>query len=287
MSVIPTPPTAAAPVEQSTTAPVVETPVAKQPEKDQFAEKLEMLSRKERSIWREKQAMAQEKKQLEAQMAEYNEWKASKEKAKHNPLDYLSKADLSYEKITEFMLNGGKPTEKDELAELREEFKRMREEQTNEKKQQQDELTKAQQAQHAQAIETFKGEIAEFMEQNKTIYELSAQRDATEDIFNTIQDAYTIKMQEWNKSGRIGRPPEPMQIKDAAEVVEEFYEKEVQRLTETAKWKARMAQAKEDPSKPKAPSPTLNNTMTSSAAASMIPAKNEDDRMRRALDKLG
>jgi hypothetical protein len=79
-----------------------------------------------------------------------------------------------------------------------------------------------------------------------------------------------------------------MAIKDAAEIVESFYEKEVLRLTETNKLKQKLGikpKVEEDPGKSRGPSPTLTNNMASSAA-SVIPAKNDADRMRRAMEKL-
>ena len=67
----------------------------------------------------------------------------------------------------------------------------------------------------------------------------------------------------------------------------EFYEKEVLRLAESNKMKTRFS-AKEQPDAPRGrePSKTLTNNMASTAA-SLVPAKNDNDRMQRALAKLG
>lgn len=290
MSVIPTsaPNDAPAPVDAEQTAAPQATPEVSK-EKDAFAEKLELLSKKERTIWRERQRVEQMAKQLEAEKAEYEKFKGLKAKAKTNPMDYLSEAGLSYDELTQFVLNGGKPTEKDELQSLRDEFNRLREEQANEKKQAQEQQTQAQKQAEAQAIESFKEEIGEFIKSNEATYELSAQRDAVDDILTTINDSFVISMNEWNNNGRVGQAPKLMSIKDAADIVEEFYEKEVLRLAETSKLKAKLGIGpKEDgqQSSAKQPSKTLTNNMASTAA-SVIPAKNDHDRMRRALEKLG
>jgi len=256
------------------------------PKADPFAEKLELLTKKERTLWRQRQEIETQRKEMQSKMSEYEKWKESQSKAKLNPLDYLEKGGLSYDEITQYMLNGGKPTEKNELEELRNEFKRLREEQTEEKNQQKMAQQQAESARAQQAIEGFKEEITEFIESNKATYELSSLRDATEDIFTTINDAFNISLQEWRKNGGQGPMPKPLDIKAAADIVEDFYEKEVLRLAETNKLKSRFAPQAQSQEGGKAPRMTLHNNMASTAA-SVVPAKNDHDRMRRAMEKLG
>lgn len=275
MSVEATPP--AAPVE-----PTTEVPAAAPAPKDPFAEKIELISKKERAIFREKQRVAQERQQLAQERAEYEKFKTLKAEAKQRPLDYLKEAGLSYDELTQHLLSGG-TTEKSEVEQLREQFEALRKERDTEKQEltQQQQMAKAQA--EAQAIEDFKSEITQFIEQNKGTYELSSLRDATDDIFTTINDAYVITLNEWNRNGRVGRPPGPMDIKQAADIVEEFYEKEVLRLTESQKLKAKLNPQPEVQGKQ--PSKTLTNNMASTAA-SVVPAKTDNDRMQRALAKL-
>lgn len=284
--------TAAVPATETiaiNTAAIIPPPSPEQqqaPEKDQFADRLELLSRKERALFHRNMQIKQEAQKLAAEKAEYEKFRALKSKAKTNPMDYLSEAGLSYDEITQYVLNGGKATEKDELQALRDEFKALRDEQAQEKEQQKNQQTQAQKQAESQAIEGFKEEIAEFVEANKTTYELSSMRDATDDIYSTINDAYVIRLNEWNKNGRIGRPPGPMAIKEAADIVEEFYEKEVSRLAESNKMKSRLNPQPTDPDQPRKEAPkTLTNNMASTAA-SLVPAKNDQDRMQRAMAKL-
>jgi hypothetical protein len=277
-----------APVEgttQTQATPAAE-PAAKPPEKDQFSEKLELLTRKERALWRQRSEIDQKAKQLSEYEAKIKSFEEKRSRAKTNPLDFLSEAGLSYDELTNYVLNGGKPTEKDELRSVRDEIQRLREERDKDKEESKTQAQQAQAQAEANAIEGFKEEITEFIEQNKTTYELSSMRDATEDIFTTINDAFTISMNDYNQRGRIGRPPVPMSIKDAADIVEDFYEKEVLRLTESQKLKAKLQpQPKTDEQQRRGPSPTLTNNMASTAA-SVLPAKNDQDRMQRALAKL-
>lgn len=289
-----------APITPATEAPETQAPVdAAKPEetapktepkeKDQFSEKLELLAKKERILARERMRMAQEKKDLEEKLAKYQAWEEKKAKAKQKPFDYLNEAGLTYDELTQYVLNGGASQEeapdnalRGELERLKQEIESFKESQTKEKEQQQ---TYAQQ----QAIENFKTEIKTFIDEHKDTYELIAQRDATEEIFQSIADAYTLSMQEWERNGQYGPQPQPMPIEEAAKLLEEFYEQEVKRLVETNKWKSKYggpAPKAEEPKK--GPSPTLTNQMAAtSSAASVLPAKTENDRIRRALEKLG
>lgn len=286
-----------APTTQETTAPVTDTaptnattePAASAeatPPKDQLADKFEVLAKKERALFRQRQAIAQKEKELQELQTKLKAFEEKKTKAKVNPLEYLSEAGLSYDELTDFMLNGGKPSEKSELQMLKEEFQRLREEQAEKERQTQEQQTAAQQAQQAQILEDFKSEIGEFLESKKDVYELTYQRNAVDDIFTTIQDAYVINLQDWMANGRQGPPPAHMDIQKAAEIVEEFYEKEVLKLAETQKLKQKLGiQAPSTNNQNKQPSKTLTNSMASTAA-SVVPAKTDEDRMRRALEKL-
>lgn len=276
-----------------TPAPTPETPTistepTKAPEaskKDDWSEKLELLSRQTQKAYRERMAAVEERKKVQEMMNEINKFKSARENAKKNPIDYLAEGGLDYDTVTQYMLNGGKQTATDEIAAVKEEIKRLREEQTTKEKKQQEESLRAQRVAETQALDSFKEEIGEFMKANEATYELSAQRDAVDDIFSTISEAYALNIREWQRTGRQGPEPKPMPIKEAADVVEAFYEKEVQRLTETKKWQARSQPKPDEQTQKKEPSKTLTNNMASTAA-SVLPAKNDHDRMARAMAKL-
>ena len=283
--------------EQAPVAPIVdakvepsaitEPPKVEAPkEKDQFAEKLEILAKKERMVAREKMRIAQEKRELDESRKEYNQWKELKQGAKKNPLKYIAEAGLSYDELTQHVINGGTIPEEDKFESLRGELESIKAQRAEDLKKQQEEAQKAQSAQYEQVINNFKEEITDFVETNKDTYELISQRDATEEIYGAITEAFNASVNEWRKNGQLGPMPKPMSIKDAADVMEEFYESEVKRLTETNKWKTKYGSAQQKPEDKKGPSPTLTNQMNTSSAPSLLPAKTEADRIRRALAKL-
>lgn len=285
-----TPPTAPVTGTQETKndtqTPPVSADVKPQETKDQFAERMELLARKERSLYKEKQRISQERKQMQDMHAKVKAWEESKSGAKKNPLDYLTQAGLSYDELTQFMLNGGKPTEEDKIEAIRNELGQFKKQAEEEKKKLQEEQTIAQQQAQAQVIEEFQEEITSFIETNKTTYELISTRGAEEDVFATIRDQFQEVIKDWVKKGKQGKPPQPLTIKEASDLVEDFYEKEVERLAQTQKMQAKFQPSKDGQPK-KGPAPTLTNAMTTSAAASLLPAKNEADRLARALAKLG
>lgn len=293
MSVTTTTGSVAAPVEGITTpteAPAAPA-VAAEPTKevDKFAERLEILSRREKGLYRERQKIEFESKRLAEEKAQYDQWKASKEKAKTNPLDYLTQAGLSYDELTQFMLNGGKPTEQDELKALRDEFRSLKEAQEQKEKQQQEGQTQAQAQAEAQAIEDFKVDISDYLETNKDQFEICHKQGdiGINDVLATINFSYKTKLEAWMKGGRVGRPPGPMSIEEAAKIQEEFYEKELIEYAKMSKIQSKLSPQAEQPGQTaKQPSKTLTNNMASTAA-SVIPAKNDQDRMTRALAKLG
>lgn len=263
--------------------------VAKPPEKDHFADKLELLSKKERHLWRERQSIEQEKQHLAQERAEYEKFKGLKAKAKQNPLDYLSEGGLSYDELTQFMLNGGKPTQEDELQAVRDEFKRFKEEQAKEKEDLKNQQTQAQAQAESQAIEDFKVDIGDYLEGNKELFEICHKQGdiGVNDILGVINLSYKTKFAEWHKGGRIGRPPGPMSIEAAAKIQEEFYEKEIIEFTKLNKLQSKLSPQPTDPQAPgvRPPSKTLTNNMASTAA-SVLPAKNDNDRMQRAMRAL-
>lgn len=261
----------------------------KDKERDLFSEKLELLARKERMTYRKHQEIKAKEREIAEKEARYAKIEEARSKAKQNPLDALREMGLSYDEITQYMLNGGKPTEANEIQSVRGELEALRKQLDDEKKASDLRAQSERTAAETQAIEDFKGEIASFVEQNKDKYELLSLRGtAVEDVWNAINDAWTISYTAWARY-KEGQPPKPMTISEGVEAVEGFYEKEIERLTQAKKIQAKLnppkdPNAQKNPAK--APSPTLNNQMTSSAAPSLLSAKTEDDRIKRALAKL-
>lgn len=105
------------------------------PEKDKYLSHiLEVNARMDRQL-----------RQLKKQMSEYGQKEGTqidpelkklaelKKNAKYNPMDWLEAAGLSYDDITAFELNGGKPTANKEVDELSQKIKQLEEERAKER----------------------------------------------------------------------------------------------------------------------------------------------------------
>lgn len=248
-------------------SPKVETPAPKPPGADRFA----ALAKKERAI----QKQLAEVKAAQAKIQAYDRDRAS---AKQNPIKALEAMGLSYEEITNFILNGQKPTPELELKAVRDEVEAL-------KKQDLDRQARAKQLakeraerEYQETLNEFKEEVGSFLDENKDSYELTTMYNGNEIIEATIE-------QHFKSTGKL------MSIKEAAELVEAYFEEQVKAATKTKKFQKtdQSSEKVKDQVKKemgtKQASPTLSNNITSSAP-SLLPAKTEADRLQRAMAAL-
>lgn len=264
--------------------PVVEKPVEAQislePKKEEepaLAPKFAALAKKAKLAQQAQARLKAERAEIEKMRQEVESFNKYKSEAKANPLKALESMGLKYDDLVNYVLNGEKPTPEQEISMVKSEIQKFREEQERR------ELEKEQQAKleaekaYEDTINSFKAKVTEHVSSNPDKYELIAMHEAEGLIFDTIEEYF-------NTSGKI------MAIDKAAELVEGYLEEQVEStLQKSKKFKAKL-EKKEEPkagATAKAPSPTLNNTVaTSTAAASFLSPKTEQERIQRALAKL-
>jgi hypothetical protein len=233
---------------------------------DRFA----ALAKKERAI----QKQLAEIKAKEAQVKQFETLKAS---ATTNPLEALKALGLSYEQITQFLLNGSKPTPELEVAQVKSEVERLRQEQIVRDTQTKLAAQQAAEREYQQTLEDFNSEVRGYVQSNKDTYELTNMYQGEEIVLSTIE-------QHFANTKRI------MSIKEAADLVEAYFEEQIQAAQKTKKFQAKQTpkvsegQTKRE-SVAKQSTPTLSNGLTSSAP-SLLPAKTEQARMQRAIAAL-
>lgn len=270
---------------------VVETPVAPTTAKpaavDEVSSKFAALSKKEKLILKKQQEIQAKEKDIQEKYSKYQEFESLKGSARSNPLKALESLGLSYDEITDYILNDSKPTVSSEVKTVQDELaqfkKQLEEEKESVKRREEEEREK----QYSSAITTFKAEITDFITENSTEYELIGAYNQSELVYNTIEEAYNRSLEEGT--------PKILSIKEAASMVEKYLEEEVSKVLSLNKVKSRFAPKVEEAPTPKeepkfmpsssASPKTLNNQITSSAP-SMLPAKTETDRLRRAMAKL-
>lgn len=259
--------TEAAPVEAAAPVapapePVVETPAPQDDPK--FAAKFAALSRREQSIRAKEQAVKE-------QEAEYRAYKDEQKLLLENPLEYLQKKGLTFDKLTQLALNDGKKPPEMRVQELEERLEREKLERAEADK------VAASKAYEAQK-QSFVSEISDFLTQNKEVYELvSVLEEPAELIYNVIE-------QHYEKNKRV------LPVKDAVEMVEKHFEKEVdEKYMGLNKIKSRLQPKQPEPAAPPARvnAPTLTNTQASTIPTpSTNPVRSLEESKREAARLL-
>lgn len=267
-----TKPDPAKPIDPST---IVEVPSMQKP--DQMASKFAALAKKERQarmLHMQAKARGDELSKREAAIAERE--KLWEDEFRTSPLVALKRRNITYEDLNNAVLNDGKFQPDVEIKSVRDELQRLRQDSQDKERKALEDAKLAQEQAEAQAVETFKGRIGEFITQNGEKYELTKLYDASELVFQTVEQHFE-------------RTKKVLSIDEACGLVEGYLEAELERTSkESKKFQSKFLASKEteDKSPPKSTT-TLSNNLNSSSAPSMLPQKTEDDRIKRALAALG
>lgn len=259
------------------TPPVVEAPKQEaQPEKKEgLSSQFAALARKEKKIQSERQALEARNKELEEKIKKYEAFEEKKKNAKTNPFDYLSEAGLTYDELTEAVLNGGKPQPKDKATELEEKFNTLQAKIEQEKQEKAEAEQKRLEEENEKVIKAFKDSVNKQLADKRDSYELINLYDAQELVISTIEAHFE-------------KTKEILDVDAAADLVEKHLESEVKKLANSNKFKDKFkleepAQQQQE----KKSTVTLSSEMPSSSVPSSLPAKTEEERLKRALAALG
>jgi hypothetical protein len=239
------------------------------------------LAKKERLLVQEKQKIAQEKAEMQKQLEEVKKFNETRQKAKSNPLQILESLGLTYEDITNYVLNGNKPGPDALISEVDQKFENFRREQEEKEQKKLAADKEAADAQMAEVVAEFKQGVMDFLDDKKEQYELINLYGGQELVFTTIEKHFEDTQKIMSKE-------------EAAQLVEEYLEGEFERATKESKKIQSKFGIKQQDQGQKAESATggqasktLSNNLASSAAPSLLPAKTEEDRIKRALAALG
>lgn len=264
------------PAVESSASPVV-------PKTDDMSAKFAALAKKERIA-----RLAQHNlKTKETSLAERERQIAERERMweeefKQSPLEAIKKRGYTYEDITKAALNDGKFEPATEIKSVRSELEKFRQEQAEKEKKALEEQQTAAQKIEQETVERFKRNISQTLEEKKDKYELTHLFDASDLVYQTIEEHF-------ERTKKLGEA-KVMSIEEACDLVEQFYENEIERTaTSSKKFQAKYGAIKKEAEKEKPKSSTtLSNSLTpSSAAPSLLPVATENDRLKRALAALG
>lgn len=202
-----TPATPSAPEAGGEAAPSAEAkPEAPAKQEIDFGTRFAALTKKERAVIERERA-------IKAQEREIAEWKKSKEAAKLDPVAFLESHGLSYDQVTQFILNDRKLTEGQRLAMLEERLKKEDEERAKAAK-------NAERAEVTQTITQHKAQIADFIAQGGDDFEVTRSygEDGADLVFQVIEERYNATFDAETGVGEI------IPIEVAARQVEDYLE---------------------------------------------------------------
>jgi hypothetical protein len=203
-------------------------PTIQKAAEEPIASKLSILMERERqAVTRERMAKSQEEK-LRERLKKIEEF----ESIKTDPKKALEALGLSYDQLTETFLKDGQVPPSVEIGRLRQEL----EEHKAQLRQQKDLELETQRKRvgeaETKAVTDFKSEISEYLKSNEQRYELIAFEEATDLVFDVIDEHYNRTIDPQTGVGKV------MSIAEAADKTEEHFEKKYLLAKEKNKVKA-------------------------------------------------
>lgn len=248
---------------------------------DRSSSKLELLIRREQAaVSRERQAKERSQ-ELQSALDKIKDF----EEAKKNPKRALEMLGLSYDELTKSLLSDGEIPPEVEIKKLKDEFNALRESQTEAEQRRLEEEKRKAESQQQQAITNFKDEISQYINDNASRYEITIFDGHIDEVFDLIDTHYERTKDPETGVGKI------MQIAEAADKIEEYYEKrelEKKKLSKLQSlWGAvppktlTEAIAKKDPLEK--PTKTLTNNMSATPTKPTERPQSEDQRVRQIV----
>ena len=226
------------------------------------SKEFEELARRERAA----REATEQTKLLENQIAELRgELNASKglsqadlaAEARKNPLQFIEKFGLSYEDLTNTVLNGEKPPAD---LQIRNDLQNLRQELVELKKERENEATSRKEQSEADQYNKFIDDINQFVDNNSDDFELIRLQGAQQLVGDVIKESYLATNQI-------------MPYKDACQVVEDHLEKQVRNSMRSRKFKTEAPPPEPAPQETVTPSgSTRPKTLTNQNTASPAPA---------------
>lgn len=224
---------------------------------------------------------------LQSERKEYESWKAQRQQLKLNPAALLE-AELGkdwYDKLTEYRLNGQKPTAELVSASVEEKFEALKKQQAEEKAAQQKSELERQDREGQEAMAKFRSDTIDFVKSKPDEYELIGLY-GSHDLVPAVIEKHFNDTTERDDQGRFIKPGKVLSAKEAADMVEKHMEEQHTKAKAAKKFQAKTLPS--DPVTSKRDDPqhrrtTLSNDMTASTPSALPPPKTDEERRERAL----
>lgn len=277
--------------EAPQTPPTAESvPVAK--EEETISPKLAMLARKEKAIVDRQRAIQQERAELQKRMQEWEAkekmWSEREARAKGDPMKALEEFGHSYQSATERALAGTDLTPADVEKRAMAKVKELEDRLESEKKAAQEAEKARAEKEAAEIVEQYKTGLASFIETKKDEYKLCALFDKNADlVYDTVDSYYQKTLAESQERGDAKPAGKILSNEEAASLVEKYFKKLVDDANGvlTPKQQAAAEEALSDGKPAEVQTKAISNGMQQTSP-SYLPAKTENDRMKRAMAAL-
>lgn len=241
----------AAEVPETELPPVAEVKAEEPAKADPLGPKFVALSRKEREIREKSKALttkeAELQKRLQDMEARSKSEKTLAEKFKENPLAALQEIGLTYDQLSEIVLNDGNPTMDMKLERRAKELESKTLSEIEQlKKQIAEKEEKEAQERYNQTINNFKMQIRNEVSGNEDKYELIKAHEAYDLVMEVMQEFY-------NTNETL------MDLNQALEAVEAHLEDEARQILKLKKFQT--SSTPKQPTEGKQAAPTLSNTL--------------------------
>lgn len=278
----PAPAPQSAPVPNSApAAPVVppeaQTPAPTPAPDDRAAQKLAVLAKREAAAVKAQAAAREEAARVAAQKAEVDRFNALKNNPNvHEKWAYLQKElGLTYEQVTQLMLNGGQPTTEMQIQQLAGRIEASEAARAKEREDAAAAETARRAAAAAEATQQFRAAIDTHVA-DKTAYPMINHFGQSSLVFDAIEHNF-------NQTGKV------MDIGQAAKLVESYLVDQVKKSQELLAPPAPAAPPPAAPPKSASPFASKPKTLTNTATAPTTTAKpkwrSDDERVKAALAK--
>lgn len=239
-------------------------------EKDRFASKFAALSRKEKALRQREQEMQARIKELEEKASKASELETWEKRLQENPLALLEEKGVDFGKLTNLYLDQMDNSPEKKISKLEKEFNDKLEAKIKELEERYNaDKTKEQEAAQQKAIENFKSEINQFVESNSDEYELVLANDATDLVFEVIEEHYNETSKEAEDG--VGKV---LSVKEAADHVERYLFDQAQSLLKLKKLQKQKEETKVSAESPEKSGSEASGSVTlSNDQSTQVPSK--------------
>lgn len=255
---------------QTTEAPQVD---------NDLAQKLAILSKKEKGILSKNQEIQAKLKEIEEKNSKLSKWEEYEKLVTENPMEFFKQKGLSFEQVQQKMLES---LSDEDIDPIQKQIKELSQKLASKDKEIEDLLNKKlnekEESEKAKNLEAqskhYQAELNKFLDSNKDEYELVNAFGASEEVFNVIKEVYLKTFEKGT--------PKLMTFKEASDLYEKKLVDTLQSMKELKKVKSMFGSSEEsDILAAMSGISTIDDSFTQSASTSPE-LKTEEERVRAA-----